>query len=153
MSLVEQLNGVHNIFLDTAPVIYFAERHPLFASPLQQLFEMLDGGKLTAVVSPITLAECLVLPYKLGRSDVVQIFTNLLMNSDNIWLCPLDETTAAKAAELRARYNLTLTDAFQVALAIQTGCETFLTNDLALKRVREIRVMVISEQPVGTTPK
>lgn len=52
---------------------------------------------------------------------------------------------ADKAADLRARYNLTLTDAFQLAIAIQAECDAFLTNDSDLKRVKEIPVLVLSE--------
>jgi predicted nucleic acid-binding protein len=145
MSLAEKLNTARQVFLDTAPVIYFVEKNPFFASRLQNLFEKLDAGELEAVVSPITLAECLVLPYKLGKPDAGEVFINLLVNSESVWFYPLDETIAEKAAELRARYNLTLTDAFQMAMAIQTGCDVFLTNDMDLKRVLEISVLVISE--------
>ena len=65
MILLEWLDSVHLIFLDTAPVIYFVEKNPSFAPKVQPIFDRLDNGKLSAVVSPITLAECLVLPYKL----------------------------------------------------------------------------------------
>jgi predicted nucleic acid-binding protein len=58
---------------------------------------------------------------------------------------PIDEVVADKAAELRARYNLTLTDAFQLAVAIRAECDAFLTNDSDLKRVKEIPVIVLSE--------
>lgn len=50
-----------------------------------------------------------------------------------------------KAADLRARYNLSLTDAFQVAVAIASNCDTFLTNDIALKRVTELGMIVLDE--------
>jgi predicted nucleic acid-binding protein len=112
---------------------------------LQPIFDRLDGGTLTAVVSPITLAECLVLLYKLEKPDVAQVFTELLLNSQNVLFCPADETTADKAANLRARYGLTLTDAFQIATAIQTGCDAFLTNDVDLKRVTELPILIVSE--------
>jgi predicted nucleic acid-binding protein len=52
---------------------------------------------------------------------------------------------AEKAAELRARYNLSLLDAFQVAAAIAAGCDAFLTNDDALKRIPELNIVVLSE--------
>ena len=100
---------------------------------------------MTAVVSPITLAECLVLPYKQKKTDIVKIFTELLANSENVLFYPIDEVIADKAADLRARYNLTLTDAFQLAIAIQAECDAFLTNDSDLKRVKEIPVLVLSE--------
>jgi predicted nucleic acid-binding protein len=38
-----------------------------------------------------------------------------------------------------------LTDAFQVAVAIASGCDAFLTNDIALKRVTELGVIVLDE--------
>lgn len=52
---------------------------------------------------------------------------------------------AEQAADLRARYNLRTPDAVQIATAIDTGCDAFLTNDIALKRVTEICVIVLSE--------
>lgn len=41
--------------------------------------------------------------------------------------------------------NLQLPDALQVAAAIIAGCEAFLTNDAALKRVTKLRVLVVCE--------
>jgi predicted nucleic acid-binding protein len=145
MKLAKQLEKVGKIFLDTAPVIYFVEKNPDFALKAQEIFDRLDDGKLMAVVSPITLAECLVLPYKHESPDVAQVFTDLLVNSESVLFYPIDEITADKAADLRARYNLTLTDALQLAVAIQAECDAFLTNDIDLKRVKEIPIIILSE--------
>jgi len=145
MKLAERLESLRLVFLDTAPVIYFVERNPDFASKVQPLFSKLDEGKLTAIVSPITLAECLVLPYKIPNPDVAQVFSDLLANSESVLFYPIDEVTADKAADLRARYNITLTDAFQLAVAIQAECDAFLTNDSDLKRVIDIPIIVLSE--------
>ena len=85
------------------------------------------------------------MPYKQKKAEIAQIFTELLANSESVAFYPIDEIVADKAADLRARYNLTLTDAFQLAIAIQTECDAFLTNDSDLKRVKEIPVLVLSE--------
>ena len=111
----------------------------------QVVFSYLDERKFTAVVSPITLSECLVVPYRLNKPEVARAFTDLLVNSESVLFYPIDEMTADKAADLRARYHLTLTDAFQLAIAIQAECNAFLTNDSDLKRVTEIPVIVLSE--------
>jgi predicted nucleic acid-binding protein len=145
MSLTDQLKKARRIFLDTAPVIYYVEKNPTFASKLQPLFDRFDDGNLMAVVSPITLAECLVLPYKLGKPEVTQVFSDLKVNSQSVLFYPIDEPLADNAARLRASYNLTLTDAFQVAIAIQSGCDAFLTNDIELKRIKDIPIIVVSE--------
>ena len=146
MKLVRQLKSVRRIFLDTAPVIYFVEQNPDYLEQSQAVFSRLDEGKITAVVSPITLSECLVVPYRLENAEVAQVFTDLLVNSESVLFYPIDEITADKAADLRARYNLTLTDAFQLAIAIQAECDAFLTNDIDLKRVTEIPIIVLSEE-------
>ncbi len=41
--------------------------------------------------------------------------------------------------------NVTLPDALQLAVAMQTDCQVFLTNDLKLKRVSELQVLVLDE--------
>ena len=145
MTPAERLKAARRVFLDTAPVIYYVEANPRYVGRVQECFDRLDGGTLTAVVSPITLAECLVLPYKQKETDIAQLFTDLLVNSESVLFYPIDETTADKAADLRARYNLTLTDAFQIAVAIQADCDSFLTNDSDLKRVSEISILLLSE--------
>lgn len=145
MNLAKRLEKVGQVFLDTAPVIYFVEKNPEFAPKVLEVFERLDNENLIAVVSPITLAECLVLPYKQKNKDIARMFNDLLVNSKSVLFYPIDEVTADKAAELRARYNLTLTDAFQLAIAIQSECGAFLTNDADLSRVKEIPIIVLSE--------
>jgi predicted nucleic acid-binding protein len=59
-----------------------------------------------------------------------------------------DAAIAQRAAEMRVRYNLKLPDALQIATAIASNCDAFLTNDAQLNRVMELRVMVISELEV-----
>lgn len=144
MKFAERLKSFRQVFLDTAPVIYFVEKNPDFSEKVQPVFSKLDEGTLVAVVSPITLAECLVLPYKIPNSEIAQLFTDLLVNNENVLFHPIDEVIADQAANFRARYNITLTDAFQLAVSVQSGCDAFLTNDSDLKRIQEIPVLVLS---------
>jgi predicted nucleic acid-binding protein len=96
-------------------------------------------------VSPITLAECLVRPIESKRTDLSQAFEDLLTAGPATEFATVDREAAGKAAELRAKYSIPLLDAFQLALAITTHCDAFLTNDLTLKRVPDIDVIVIDE--------
>lgn len=57
----------------------------------------------------------------------------------------INSEIALLAAEIRVRYNLKLPDALQVATAIQSNCDAFLTNDLQFKKVSELSILVISE--------
>ena len=55
------------------------------------------------------------------------------------------DAVAERASALRAQYNLTLIDAFQIAVALGADCDAFLTNDKEPGRVSEIKVLVLAE--------
>lgn len=46
---------VRRLFLDTAPLIYYVEKHPAYAKYLRPVFDRIDKGLLNAFTSPITL--------------------------------------------------------------------------------------------------
>ncbi len=145
MSIAEHLQGVRKLFLDTAPVIYFVERNPQYLPYVRVVFEHVRDSLLTAVTSPVTLAECLVRPYRLGQTELQQEFIDLMTGIEGIEFVEIDQTLALQAAQIRARYNLQLPDAFQIAVALAAGCEAFLTNDVIFRRVTELQVLVLDD--------
>ena len=98
-----------------------------------------------AVTSPVTLAECLIHPYRLGLSDLQKSYQSALVHGANTFFQPIGEQVAQEAARLRAFYNLSLADALQISAAISAECEAFLTNDITLKRVSELNIVVVKE--------
>ena len=86
-----------------------------------------------------------MIPYRADQSELKQAFTDLITGGSNTEFVPLGQEIAKKAAELRAKYKLSLTDAFQVAAALTTGFDAFLTNDATLNRVTEIEIVVLDE--------
>jgi predicted nucleic acid-binding protein len=142
VKIAAALQGVSRLFLDTAPVIYYVERNPAYLARVDDLFDRIDAATLHAVTSPITLAECLVVPIRQGLTQAQQDFTDVLVSGANVTFQPLEDATARQAADLRVRYNLGLLDAFQVAAALAGGCDAFLTNDIALRRVQELPTLV-----------
>ncbi len=93
----------------------------------------------------MTLAECIVHPYRLNDAKATQAFFDLIAGGNNTLFIPIEQNISTKSAELRARYNLSLPDAFQVAVALTANCDAFLTNDATLKRVTEFNVLVLDE--------
>lgn len=145
MTISNELGAVERLFLDTAPVIYFVERNPTYTDRVRPVFGRIDDGLLTAVTSPVTLAECLVHPYRLSLPALARDFTDLITRGRNTQFAPIDQETAAAAARIRARYNLSLADALQAALALSWDCDAFLTNDSAFKRVTGLNVLVLDD--------
>jgi hypothetical protein len=148
MKLSDALQSVNKVFLDTSPVVYYVEAVPAFAEVAKGIFTLIGEGQMQGVVSPVTLAECVTLPIRLGQVELRQRFTDLLTATEGILLVNIDAVIAQEAAELRIQYGLKLPDALQVATAIAAGCEAFLTNDVALKRVKELRVLTMVELTV-----
>ena len=145
MNAADALRNVSRLFLDTAPVIYYVETNPSYIDRVEVFFDRIEAGTLTAVTSPITLAECLVMPFRTASIQLQQDFFSLIVFGDNTLFAPIDQECARRAAQLRAHYNLTLTDALQVAAALETDCDAFLTNDTNLKRVAELKILALDE--------
>lgn len=69
----------------------------------------------------------------------------MLLNIESITALPVNAIVAEQAAQLRTIYRLRTPDALHVATALVSGCDAFLTNDIKLKRVVEIPVLVFDE--------
>ncbi|HLU10353.1 MAG TPA: PIN domain-containing protein [Oceanobacillus sp.] len=110
---------------------------------VRDIFRQIDQGKFEGVSSMITLVEVLTQPLKMGNSTLEMEYRNILMRSRHFSLLPISVGIAERAAQLRAHYNLKTPDALQVFAAIDAQCDAFLTNDLGLKRVQEINVLLI----------
>ena len=85
------------------------------------------------------------MPLRQNRPELQQQYQTLLLQSANFEFVSIDTALAQTGASLRAKFNIRLPDALQIAAAMTTGCEAFLTNDDGLKRVTGIRVLVVSE--------
>lgn len=134
-----------NIFLDTAPLIYFIEKHSVYQKVLQEVFEANDRGEFTFFTSTITLLEVLVKPLRENQFELAEQYRNILLGSPNLEIFEISSDVATKAAELRAKYNLRTPDALQVATAIEYGTSYFLTNDLRLRSVTDIELITLSD--------
>ena len=58
---------------------------------------------------------------------------------------PVDLAVADRAMTLRARYHIRVPDALQIATALQSSATAFVTNDLRLKKVEDLDVIVLRE--------
>ncbi len=149
MKVEDAIHGVTRIFLDTAPVIYYVENVAGFVQKVRPIFDLIDSGDITAVASPVTLSECLIMPLRSGLLSVQQTYMRILLSGDTVFGNIVD-TCALRAADLRANYNLGLLDAMQFAVAENEGCEALLTealltNDKMLSKVPGMRVIVVDD--------
>ena len=145
MTVDDALAGVSRLGVDTAPLVYLVEDHPAYADLAEAVFRRTAANGVYVCSTVVTLTEVLIVPKRAGRADLETAYRDLLLNNDNFTLLPVDVGVAERAADLRARYNLKTPDALQVATALENGCQAFLTNDAGLRRVAEIRTLVLGE--------
>ena len=145
MKVWEALIGVTLLGIDTAPFIYFVEQHPTYLNLMREVLKLVDGGTILACSSVITLTELLTMPLRSGNFNLANEYRRLLYYSRNFRLIPVSVTIAERAALIRAQHNFRTPDAIQIATALHCGCDAFLTNDVKLKRVTELRVLVLDE--------
>ena len=145
MKLDNVLRGVQKLGLDSSAFIYFTENDPAFYPSLRPVFNRIKDKRIQGVASAIVLTEILVVCLREGNETRVQAYRTLLLETENLQVVPVDVAIAEEAARLRAAYNLKTPDALMIATALQAGCEAFLTNDDALRRVGELLVLILKE--------
>jgi predicted nucleic acid-binding protein len=145
VKIADALKDVRRLSVETAPFIYYVERYPAYVDKMRVVFLALEAGQFEVVTSTVTLTEVLTKPLRAGDSKLVKTYREMLQTTRNVILAPVSVVVAERAADLRARNNLKTPDALQVAVAIHAGCDAFLSNDSGLKRVTEIRVLLLDE--------
>jgi len=144
MGLIRKLTN-KIVFLDTAPLIYYIEEKQQYLPLLDKLFSANSNGRFLFKTSVITLIEVLVEPIRQNEFLLVEQYQKILCNSLTIEILDINIEISKKSAELRAKYGLRTPDAIQMATAIYISADYFLTNDLRLKSVKEIEVLILDE--------
>jgi predicted nucleic acid-binding protein len=133
------MGALERYYLDTY-VIFSAIEHPATFGPSHVRFvRQLDAGKLEAVTSELSVAECLVKPLRDRAEKIVAAYLRFLDGRPTLPLLPIDRDILLTAARLRASLDIRLPDAIHVATALRAHCSIFLTNDKRLKLPPEIR--------------
>jgi predicted nucleic acid-binding protein len=145
MNLDVALSGAIRLGLDTSAIIYFIEAHPKYDALVTAIFSDIATGRFVGVTSAITLTEVLIQPLLHGDTQLQQRYRDLLLWSDNFEVVSVDAAVAERAANIRARYRLRTPDALQIATALNSNCQVFITNDMTFRRVNELRVLILDE--------
>jgi len=139
---VDRLQG-EVIGLDTAPIIYMIEEHPIYLEPMRYFFEAMGRGIFRAITSTVTLLEVLVQPLRENNVSLAEEYRDILLNASNLRTIGMSEAVAEQAARLRAQYDIRTPDAIQLGTAIHEGASFFLTNDTRLPSISNLNLLVL----------
>lgn len=114
---------MRKIYLDSCIAIYLVEEHPAYFAAIENMLAELEG---IVCHSPLTELECLVLPLRLKRNDLLDKFSRFF--SLNLKL-EIPDAVYQEAARLRADFGIKTPDALHLATARFHNCTEFWTND------------------------
>ena len=142
MEWVKRLYGA-TIGLDTAPLIYFVEEHPVYLPQVDPFFEAMGRGDIEVVTSTLTLLEVLVRPYMRGDRYLVAQYSEMILKTRHLSAIPVSPEIAAEAARIRATHQTATPDSIQLATALVTGATCFLSNDDDLPEIPGLTLVVL----------
>lgn len=117
------------IYFDACIAIYLIEEHPVYA-PL--IAARLGSCEERIACSPLVEMECLILPVRQQRNDLIRRFHGFFALNRRL---AMGDEVFRLATELRAHHGIKTPDALHLATAMHHGCHEFWTNDDRLDKV------------------
>ena len=127
------------VVVDSAPLIYLLDDHPVYAAQFAGLFEAYEQGALHIAISTIAVAEVLAGPFKHRQDALAKRYEKALAGFEVV---PVSQEIAVTAARLRAGSGLRLPDALQAATALEVGAVALVTHDRDFSRLTGLRVIL-----------
>lgn len=146
MTISGEFSQISTVFIDTAPIIYYIEAHPVFGPLCKQVVNAFQEGNKRAFSSVITLTEVLPKPIESSDEKLARKFADFLKRGKNLTMVEISESIAESAGKLRGHYPFLKTvDAIQVATSLDVGADAFITNDKKLRQITEIKVVILAD--------
>jgi len=144
--LRDALRGISRLGLDTTPFLYFVEGPPDVGAVCADVYTAVDAGQVEIYTSVLTLSETLAKPLAVGDGALESTYRNLLTRTRGVYMMSVSPAIEGIVARLCDRYDVLRTaDAVQIATAVASGCEAFLTGDARLRVVTEIPVLILGD--------
>ncbi len=141
-----ELKDGSQVFVDTAPIIYFIEENSVYGTIVGNIFKKVTEGSIEVFTSVISVIEVLTKPYKMGKIGLVKAYKGFFYQSKGFSVVNINPNIAELTSKIRAKYGFRTPDAIQLAVYEYIKSDLFITNDAQLKKYDENRVVVLSEQ-------
>lgn len=130
------------VALDSNLFIYQFENNPKFIKYTIPVFEKLIENKLQAVTSIISVIEALSYPSPKGVLDKIK---EAFITIPNLEIFDVNYDIGVQAAKIRRTNKFRLPDSIQLATALYSKSQAFITNDRRLKKFKELPIVLLRE--------
>lgn len=142
MEWLDRIRG-SAVGVDTAPLIYFIEKHSRYLPVVFPFFEAMERGEIQGITSSLTFTEVMVHPLRRGDEPLARQYSRILLHARNLTTVPVSPEIAMEAARIRAATGIKVPDAIHIATAIVGGAKSFLTNDSHLAPIDGLELLVV----------
>lgn len=133
------------IFIDTAPIIYYLQHNDMYFDVVKKFFLQIRKEGASFVLSDITTEEYCTYPYRVKNDELIKKYYRFIELSQ-AEVIHTSDAISRKAAKIRAEYtSFKSMDAFQLAFAVESKCDEFLTNDRQLLQFTDIKCLMVDE--------
>lgn len=109
-------------------------------------------GRIKAQTSSLSLYQILVEVYRQGETALAAEIARTLRLYTRLAMVPAGPEIAVQAAEVRARLGGRAERAFQIATALVSGAEIYLTSGSALRRIAGMQILNVEDFTAGDEP-
>lgn len=134
------------VYFDTNFFIYLIEGAEPYRMRVSWLGDLVSRKEITGVTGEITLAEALVSPHKARDLNRALAYKRLLVESGMFELIPVSRHIWESAASIRASHGVGLADAIHLAVAIESNCAFFLTNDRRIRSIAGLEALYLGDE-------
>ena len=79
------------------------------------------------------------------NESLAEKYREILLHAEGLTTYEIVHEVSELSAKLRAKYAIRTPDAIQIAVGIIYGADVFLTNDSDLKKVKDIKVLILED--------
>lgn len=144
-----RLEEARRVHVDARAVAFHLLGNERYRELTRQLFEGVAAGDVEAQTSVVTLYQVLVEPHRRGATEVAEHTGDLLTAARGLRAVPVTGAIARRGAQVRARLGGRAERALQIATALETGADVFLTQGSGLRRIVGTEILDLDDFTVG----
>lgn len=143
----DDINKSDILCIDSPILIYHLEKVKPYDRLTRILIRKIVDNRTSCIISAFTITELLTKPFRSKDDKKITLFEEFIESLPNTIVKPIDYKISKKAASLRAGYNLRTPDSLILSTAINTGSKLFITNDIALKKIKmnDLKTLVLDD--------
>lgn len=138
--LRQVLEAAGVVYVDAGVVALHLAGDPLYLPLTRVVLGGLRDGEFEGRTSAITVYQLLVQPYRLGQDETANRVEMLVAALPGLKIVPVSATIARQAAQVKAQIGGGLTRAIQIATALASDSEIYVTQRSALRRIAGLGV-------------